>query len=699
MRAIPFSIAMSLIASLPLPITAAHADATQKLIVTLDTPDEASPEIFCIIGEQECKQPRCSRLSDIAAAMSFHDKVITFDATRLERPLENVLLGEALEALSPQSDASNGGGRQCGPCTPQATLVEYIGTHDRLRGHVTCTKNRRPTRSDRVAIAFLRFHKANVPAPMKELELLGNHLTVYFSKPVDPDDYEFLIGVGGDYLANTEGLGTKERMVLPLHPRCTASTIALPPRVRPPAAEALSATLDGEPVDRCVAAGADQVSVWLPYRRAGGIQTLRLAYASPKASSIQEASWTGRTPPDLLTARHRQVELAWRKDCLVGSLPATANADWSASCPRATLPAAGATCELLGPDGPYCRYRCAAPPGMPAFELPTPVRFDRLGLIDGGEIAKAYGWEDTLRYAGQELTSFLPPDERKIIVELPDPAAWRSRPGNEIDRVEIQSSSGTRQSVSIRTSPPRWAILPVPNATCNEHFTVKVIGARTFDRKEQGLSDAGNLVLDRPRRYRDVFHWVVVLGGGALLPQNQLVYDTERDLEPYGSAGGGFELDFERPFSGAFEATLLYEPTRTSYGVVRLPTDRGDRLARVPYHRIVAELAATLWGRNREWQLGLMGGAGFGGPMLGDTEKVGTFRSFVFAGALGRIKPWRMNAWIEVNAGTRWGEAHQFFGTGEHGELIPETFHGEPERTERRLVQLFGGLRMRIAFL
>lgn len=697
MRAIPI-ITLSLIACLH--AAAAHAESTRKLIVTLDTPHESTPELFCIVGEQECKRPKdCSSLSAIKGAMSLDGDAITFDVEALAPHPGHAPLHQALRALSLQSPSRHDKGQRCGECRPEVTRIDYMGTPDELRGYVTCTKNRRTTNSDRVAVTFLRFHKDNVPAPVKELELLGDHVTVHFSEEVDLDDYEFLFTIGGDYLPDTLGLGTKERMVLPLHPRCTSSTIALPGRARELAAETLAVTLDGQPMDGCVAAGPDSVSAWLPYRSSGEVKTLRLAYTSPTTSVVYEAPWTERTPPELLKAHHRQLELSWRKDCLVGALPASPGPDWDRACPQATLPAVGARCALLPSSDTHCRYRCTATGGMPAFALPTPVRFDRYGHFIDHEIRKAYSWSDTLRYSGQELTSFLAPSDRKIVVDLPAPEVWRSRRGNEIDRVEIRSSSGARRIVTIRNDPPPWTILSVPNASCAERFTVKVIGARTFHRTDQGLSEVGNLVLDSPRRYQDLFHWAVVLGGGALLPLNQRVYQTERNQEVFGSAGAGFELYLDWPVPGAAELTFLYEPTRTAYGVVRLPTDRGDRLARVPYHRILGELAWTVWGRNREWQLGLMGGGGVGGPMLGDSEKVGSLRSFVFAGALGRVKPWGLNTWIEVNAGARWGEGHQFFGTDDDGELIPETFHGEPKRTERHLWQLFGGLRIRSTFL
>ncbi len=704
------STATPLLLILWLHAAAAFADTTRKLIVTLDTPHEASPELFCIVGEQRCSERHCSSLSAIKDAMSFDGAAIHFDATALRGELAHEPLRDALRALSPRSPrtpSSRAKGQQCRACTPEVTRIEYMGTPDDLRGYITCAKNRRTTNSDRVAVAFLRFHKHNVPAPVSHLELLGDHVTVYFSRPVEVDDYEFLISIGGDYLANTVGLGTKERMVLPLHPRCTSSTIVLPARTRPRAPETLSVTLDHEPMDGCIEARAESVSAWLPYRPSGDVKTLRLAYASSTTSVVYEAPWTARAPPELLAARHRELELSWRKDCLVGALPASGTgADWSSSCPRATMPAVGATCALLGSSGQRCRYRCAAGPGMPAFALPTPVRFDRYGQWssaepeeEGGsdehEARKAYSWEDTLGYSGQELTSFVAPHDRKIVVDLPDPAAWRSRFGNEIDHVEVRSSSGATRIVTMRAVPPRWAIISVPNATCSERFTVTVDGARMFDRSDQGLSDDGNLVLDSPRRYRDLYHWVVVLGGGALFPQNQRVYRTERNEEPFGAVGAGFERYIERPSPGAIEVTFLYELTRTAYGVVRLPTDRGNRLARVPFHRAIAELAVTSWGRNREWEVGLMGGGGIGGPLSGGTEKVGTLRAFVLAGVLGRIKILDWNTWIELSSGVRWGEKHQYFGTDEDGKLRADVFQGEPERTDRRLWQLYGGVRIR----
>ena len=124
---------------------------------------------------------------------------------------------------------------------------------------------------------------------MSSIELLGDHATIHFSKPVDVDDYEFLLSIGGDYLADTVGLGTKERMVLPLHPRCTSSTILLPPRAQAVAPETLSVALDHKPMDGCVETSAESLAVWLPYRPTEDVKTLRLAYAGPSSSLVYEA--------------------------------------------------------------------------------------------------------------------------------------------------------------------------------------------------------------------------------------------------------------------------------------------------------------------------------------------------------------------------------------------------------------------------
>jgi hypothetical protein len=301
-----------------------------------------------------------------------------------------------------------------------------------------------------------------------------------------------------------------------------------------------------------------------------------------------------------------------------------------------------------------------------------------------------------LNYSGQDLVSFTASADRKVIVELPDPSRWRSVTGNEIDYVEVNALAGAPQRVALGGAVPRWSVIAVPNASCSSQFTVGITGARTFVPQKRALSH-GNLVLASPQDYQDVFHWAVMFGGGFLFPRNMLVYKTERRGEPYLSLGAGAELYFSRPRAGSVELNLLYEPTFTAYGAVQL-TSRNQREISVPYHRGLAEIVATLWGQNREWQAGAMAGGGLGGPIFPDGDKVGTLRFYWLFGGLYRVKPLDSNAWIEVNAGLRWGELHEFFGTDANGQPVSDTFHGEPALTERRLFQIYAALRLRIEF-
>src|ERR1041384_6567460 len=54
---LPFMIIAAVVSTMCSQI--ANAQSTKQLIVTLETPEDAVPELFCVIGSQKCNGSRC----------------------------------------------------------------------------------------------------------------------------------------------------------------------------------------------------------------------------------------------------------------------------------------------------------------------------------------------------------------------------------------------------------------------------------------------------------------------------------------------------------------------------------------------------------------------------------------------------------------------------------------------------------------
>ena len=168
--------------------------------------------------------------------------------------------------------------------------------------------------------------------------------------------------------------------------------------------------------------------------------------------------------------------------------------------------------------------------------------------------------------------------------------------------VAIRTTSCT-MSVATVGRPVRRRAEPIlaPNASCSARFTVRAIGARSSRPQTQGLGHDNNISLETPRgRHDDLFYWALMIGAGFLNPRNELVYGSEHQIEVFGSFGIGVQRYVAWPVAGAYEMNLLYEPTQTAYGTVRLTSQGGDRVT-IPYHRLFAEIIGTISRRNGDY--------------------------------------------------------------------------------------------------
>lgn len=634
-------------------------------------------------------------------------------------------------------------------CAPRVRLTKFARA-----GRIVCGSDP-SNHNGRVAIVELSYHLGETRSGVQEVQLQGTSATLRLDREVPALNVAQAAVLGGDYVFSpTASLGTHERIAVTLRPRCTLVGMGLP--THSATLRLVEATIQLDPwrslsrsfgaelarysamvrfieaaihagmpeasrkrrsiVTRCIPTPQqDVLPINIPYRDEAGTKRLVVATAAARspnsnissrsddqATTILESIWNGSLPSSTPRLGFRRFEFSWHRDCLVGQwspLQGRVHDDSSNGiCPRATIDESFRCSIIVQPDTATCKYRCEVDDANPPLLLPIGVRFDRIVHYDQDQEQLLYSWHDTLSFSGQELSSSVDPRERKVIVQISEPDAWKSRPGNEVERAEVRSGSlDHQQTIFIGDAPPAWTTIAAPEATCTSRFAVDIIGARSFARRDLSLEPTGNLVLPALGDFWDVFHLTLLIGGGFLFPQNEPLGKPRGEL--HGTIGAGGEIYLANHFPDAFEFGVIYEPGYIAYGAIPNPQTMDQSKISVPYQRLMLEFAGTYWGHNRTWQVGLMGGGGAGGPIFGETEKVGGFHKFIFGGALARwhFFPSSLHAAIELDGGVRWGEAREYFGTTEAGDPNDARFHGEPAITELRLLQLYVGFRWRIS--
>jgi hypothetical protein len=755
MSSVVYHASWLLIASLVMSIPdLAHADAS-RLIMSLDVPIEQTPEYLCIVStsrscpagqpegsggellvEKGCQTRELSDLQDIgslpanlgggdiAFAPPVRETARRYNSRRENEVAFDQPLWEALKSLShrrrtPACDDAHDG------CTPKVRLsgFDHPDNGDRTKKTVAvATRRAEPTilcgrdelvRSGRVAILSLAYHGGESGSAVQRIELRGTSATLLLRHDLPASSYAFAQVLGGDYVfSHTEAIGTNERITVTLRPRCTLFSAQLPIHAldAPLAGADLQVDIWGEPGAREPIASCkprvqpSTLPINIPYLDDAETKRLVVREAAPEseASPALEATWNGPLPEHPLRLAYRRFELVWRRHCLAGEWPASEpvvrDHSWDRRCPRATVDDVLRCTVVDQPDTEVCRYRCTIDASSPPMPLPSSVRFERFRRL-GDEDRLLYAWNDRVSYSRQELSSFVADAELKVVVDIPDPAAWRSRVGNEIDRIDVSIDSADQpQRIPIGEAlPTAWTVIAAPSATCSSQFRIDIVGARAFARRRIFLDRRRSLVLTSPTEYPDRLHATFTIGVGMLLPNDP---GSGFRGEPYAVAGIGGERYFDRPWSWALEASLLYEPTYTAYGAVPRPYATRTDPINVAYHRGMIEIAGVTWGHNRYWEAGPLVGGGIGGPMFRGADQVGPLHWFVLGGLLVRFNPFPLTAHaaFEIDGGLRWGERHEYFGVDAQGHARPDRFHGDVSVSEPRIWQAYASLRWRLAF-
>lgn len=702
-----------------------------RMAVAFDVPSAQTPEFLCVVTAIPCPasggcEPQFTITSLTASgvlARASEDAAYHFDGAKIS-PKHDL----AIQNLARTPSGLCSGAHDL--CRPELRVPE-----PGVEQYVTCGRNDLPTASKRVAFVHLRFDSGGSGAGVKWIKLSGTAATVSLNAVVH-SRFTFVRAIGGDYAESADAaIGTEERVNVTLHPRCEAYTVRLPPRspsVRIKTEEAASDDEQGVGVQlsigdtkrRCdpgTSSGNAFVAM-VPYRANGEEKAIRVYAANELGTDTSEfeAAWSSATPPRPIQLGYREVSLTWRRHCFMGDPPHGAEelrtevkdgnrTLATTTCPEATVVGAGTSCEIEaegteededGDARPTCRYRCRAPDTMPAFALPSPVRFARhVGKGDARQVVAT--WSDALEYAGQELTSYEAPADRSVVVRLGDRTQWRKRDGDVRRAIELGLGGRTKR-IELDDDPangPPWFKIASPGIECADPVRMQIDGTREYW-PHTLTTQAGILVLDDPKSYRRETRFGATVGlavGGALRTRDYArggratmdVFPSRP--EPMAGAQIWLEDYFDWGHVGANEFAAEYHLGRIGYRGVSLSSREGgepERLNQVWYQRFSVKAKRTWW-MTPQMHLGAGVGGGFGTPLWSrNRDVVGRYNWFAaIEPYYRRLSPHQPTLAVEVGLEVRIGESRRYFETD---------FHGDPVLAPLRSVDVALELRLRL---
>jgi len=706
---------------------------SQRLIVSLDVPADQAPEYLCIVSESrscpdgsedsngdliheaDCTTRELSDLQDIGslpADLSAGDASIAApqrevvlrrykDRSEIVR-LDSDLVG-ALRSVSRRSDSTCEEMHE--GCTPKVRLSAFSKS-----GRIICGRDGSVIASahtGRVAIVALSYHEGESRSGVQKVELHGTSATLLLQKELIPSNFAFAQVIGGDYaFSATTSIGTNERIIVTLHPRCTLVGVELPtrPLVAPLAQGTLHLDSWGAKGDSAIIAQCipnvhrTTLPFNVPYLDSLGTKRLTVTAGGDLDPIVLEATWSGALPPTPLRLAHRRFEFVWRRSCLAGEWPASEpgarDASWNVMCPRATVEGvSGCTVVDQADNKSICKYRCEVADSVPAVLLPASVQFDRM-RTQGGQVQILYSWHDTVSYSGQELQSFVLPPDRTVTLEFADPRSWQDRSGDTLDEIQVAAPDGSLSHVDLtsqgsRELLPSWISISTPNITCSSRLRVAVLGASTYG--EQSLAVAGGrIVLGHPHSLRPPWLPWLMLGGGILgVPseRSSALYVPKRST-PYATLGGAVERYLDR-WPAAVEFRGLFHVSKSIFGAVKnTSAQQGDlALGRVWYVRLDLGVNVVWWW-SRQVHVGAGIGFGVGHPTShDDVARVGATRVSFVTELIDLQARLSRGVWLDFAIGIRWAEEHNYFTT---------RFFDDPAPGEIRLNNWFFTTRVRL---
>jgi hypothetical protein len=514
-------------------------------------------------------------------------------------------------------------------CQPEAKV------DDNKYPKVICAANEKPPAGE-PSVAFLTATSGN--SLLTSVELAGRSLFLRFESSTPTSSWNLQI-VGGHYGESPTRSTGGEPTALPIQARCGKHRVLLPPILKALAKPLLVndeqqfLQLDG--------------TVVIPYDNKDSRLRLRGWAQAPLPSGEPrefEASfeWHG-VPPEVIAPAITKLPFSWKKHC-VYALKA---------CPNANLVQPGYECDEPVVHGDYCNYTCSKlSSSAPPLQFPTKVRFQ----VDS---PWEESWEDRITAVNDTLTSYVPPDERHLIVcfdkwfpQAGYPLAKASelmlcsslqkthahddtlttalsvykRESERIDSVEVRAPGGASYRVDIPSTAEAatpWVRVRAPGLGCNDPLSYQVQGERQYERVIQ-QPKRGTVILDVPHKpLLSSVHFAFAVGTGI-------------QTKPYEAAA-------VRPYA-VLEGILAWHPFIHRPGYVGAPAIEiragaivTQQWARTEFHMESASkssIANSSWyyriplgvdfvWRFEEFMFGLGPGAVVGGPILkNDSERV-----------------------------------------------------------------------------
>jgi hypothetical protein len=190
---------------------------------------------------------------------------------------------------------------------------------------------------------------------------------------------------------------------------------------------------------------------------------------------VFKAEWSGDRLPDQVRLETEVFHFDWHQNCLIGNECPAVGGD--VHC--------GDGKPVFGEN--VCRYTCSG-----ATRFPAAVRFS----FGPGRQSGAASWTDTLTAPGQELASFISPEQRSVRLSW----AWNEhdrqgrstragRAADTIDYVQIRTPGGQIHNVL-----PTAEQIRIPELDCDDSVSYRYVGSRLFrEQPSQVQADGGDV--------------------------------------------------------------------------------------------------------------------------------------------------------------------------------------------------------------
>lgn len=404
-------------------------------------------------------------------------------------------IAKALAALvmsAADSASCSANGSICTPTFESALTVKSQGDL-----HMFCAPNARPTshQLQQVLVAFLNSH-TGVPPPTRSVILDGNVLTIQFDGNVQDHDVFVIAALGGHYAADTTAASINRRIVLPLFPRCRITEVELPYYDQRSEQQFTVTLHETHEKNSCTLDVVDSLArIRLPFRADSETKTLELRGASSGLRFV--GKWSERPPPATLRTTLQGLSFVWNRHCLYPKRE---------SCPEAHLLDSGYKCTANTSEDGSCSYVCDSESATVPIRTPEVVQFERKRTHQT--------WTGRVTFSGIHLSDYVPLEQRKLVVEIPESketGSWLASLHALVGGIDVDLPRGG--TLNLRYMPGTDRVIDVPGAECEQTATTRYLGAFPYRPDPHRLS-GGVLHLDEPEADHLAFDGQMEIGTG-----------------------------------------------------------------------------------------------------------------------------------------------------------------------------------------